>query len=425
MIHLFSMLARARDVALPWAAGYWLAVLLLAALVPDASARAQGTAPHPHRIELLTKLRELQESEKSGAVEDFVRKQLGATRGLPRADERRADVLELALHVAIGRSQNGKKPSDRELADAAELVRARRAAHTIDHHLVAIALQISGVMLLAGDRAADADRAFDEMLEEFRKAYPKGGSELANWLGRTAFTITEGFNRPETAARLYREAIGLRRDVGKEPTVELAADLQALAMLQMNQLREWEAAAIGLEEASSIFQELHRRSPSEGHLADRLAQVLVLRAGIERDRGDTAKAVALLTEAGHLPTQDNAEKRERAILIDLGRVRIAEMDGDLEKAIQHYESIVGRIADATQGGKLDATNQGLMLDCLLGIARLMVKLDKLTEARQAAEVARKGYADDDPARGDVLFVWPTSSAVKAMSSSRMSFIARH
>jgi len=356
-----------------------------------------------HREGLFRELGRLVSEGHRGDASALARREMGRTSGLPRSDARRGNAIELLLQVSMPDLGSDPALAERVLALAAELVAVRRRQNPADLELLAAALLTQGTVLFALDRSADADRAFDERLTVLRKAYSANDLRLANHLSDAARNIEEGYGRPTRAAKLYGEAIAIRRAAGQAQGRRQASDLHSLGMLQMGKLKDSEAGEQSLAAASSILEGILAKEPRSWDVADGWLQLLVLRSGIAQQRGDTREARALLEQAAGIPAREADSARVNANTVSLGRAFAAEADGDVDAAIREYAAIIERVSKLDPDRRTD-DDKGISLDARVALAGLWLRKNDTTAARQAVEAAMRGYSADDPQLPHAFFV---------------------
>ena len=140
--------------------------------------------------------RSLAEAARAKAVKD------------PRNDALRADAIELEKTYL-----RAKKQFKDALPLSREVLRLRRRAQPVDSVLLGFALYEHAIITLANQMPAEADAAFREGLDAFRKAFGPNDVRLAQRLKAAAAFVgdPQGFNRPRSAIDLLSEAVAVRQ----------------------------------------------------------------------------------------------------------------------------------------------------------------------------------------------------------------------
>jgi esterase/lipase superfamily enzyme len=385
---------------LPRASTICFAVLLGAAIT-----RAEEL-PQDYRVHREGLLRELAHLMSEGHREDasdLARRAMSSTSGLSRSDARRGNAIELLLQVSLPDLGRDRALAQRALAMASELVAIRRTQRPPDPQLLSVALLTQGTVLFALDRSADADRAFEERLAVLRNAYSANDVRLADQLSDTARNIEEGYGRPSRAAKLYQEAIAIRRRAGAARERSQASDLHSLGMLQMGKLKDSEAGEQSLAEASSILEDIMAKKPESWDVADGWLSLLVLRSGIAQQRGDIRQARELLDQASGIPSHDAQSALVNANTVSLGKAFVEEAGGDIDAAINEYGALIARVSKLDPAQRTD-DDKGIVLDARVAQANLWLRKNNTAAARKAVEAAMRGYPADDPQLPPALFV---------------------
>jgi esterase/lipase superfamily enzyme len=357
-----------------------------------------------HRAGLIARLGELQAQGQEASIASFVQAEIEKIRRLGPYDARRGNVLEVSLMALMPRFGEERELAEAALPTAVDLVRIRSQQKPRDAELLAGALLIEGTTLFALDRSAEADRRFEQRTGVLREAFPGNDPRLADMLSTTARVIEEGYSRTTRAANLYSDAIRIRMAAGQGMSIQQAADMQALGMLQMNKLRDAPSGEDNLKYATDILETLLAQNSPAGNVADGLLQIYVLRSAIARQRAAPDEAKALLEKASGIPAPDAARRRQNANTVALGMASLSESDGDLDGALVQYDAIIDRIRSATAPDVSTDDENGLLLDVRVSKAALMLRQDRIEEARESVQAVVRLYPVDDPQLPAALFL---------------------
>jgi serine/threonine protein kinase/tetratricopeptide (TPR) repeat protein len=294
--------------------------------------------------------------------------------------EVRAQLLE-----SIGLAYRRQGLSDRAVPLFEQAVAIRRQERPVDSHRIAAALANLASALTDGGHLISAQAYLQRALDLSRSAEESPSIETADILVQFGQFELNGKSDPESASKLFNEALDIyRRSLGSE-NLPVASTLSGLASAA-SWKGDFALAERYQREAIAVFQAtVSRNHPDHAVALASLGYILT-------QRGKYVEAEQVLNEALGIERDVFGPGNQRLAQIESHLAMLYERQGDLPRAIQAARDAV-QIATDRLG--LNHYLTGYYLDSL---ASLYFKSDDLAAAEDTARRALAVYARTLPAR---------------------------
>jgi serine/threonine-protein kinase len=291
-----------------------------------------------------------------------------------------ARAAESFLDLAVLEADAGTaREAERLLRQALERL---RRIHDEDHPLVARAMNRLGGVLPPGDpeKRPLLEEALALRIRSLGDAHPDIARSL-RWLAEERHSVREY----QEAITLTRRALAVARKTLPDDHPEIVSNLNNLAVaLELTGQ---------IEAADSLNREVLRiKRRTVGPVSEQVANTLNNMGTTTARRGDMAAAERLFREALDTYRQVLGDDHRRVWNARRNLARALQLQGRYRDALPHFE-------EAVDGARRVRGSDPLVGGYLLGLARLLVDLDRPDEALAAVAEARGMLEASNPSHG--------------------------